>query len=113
MAIRARIIDGPVRTPIPPVRIISSRKLAGIETVLGGVHQASERPFAGHPPIGGQWEVLVFKAWILAKRPLPESGADQDGSGECAGEQKPQTIQVAHRYRLLPGCHSFAPAIAG
>src|ERR1700685_917210 len=98
MTVRTGIIDGPVRSALPPVGMIRARILAGIKTVLGGVHQPRERPLAGNLPVRRPWEVFVLVARIFAEGALRESRADQNERGQEAGRRKTQADEVEHRY---------------
>src|ERR1700733_8489385 len=98
MPVRTRVVDGPIRSALPPVGMVRARIFAGVKAVLGGVHQARKRPFTGNLPVGGTREVFVLVAGIFAEGALGEGGANQEGSGEGTGNKETQTDEVVHRY---------------
>src|SRR5271163_2777965 len=97
MPVRTRIVNGPVRSAVPPVGVIRAWILAGVKTMLGRIHQPSEGPLAGNAPIRRKREVLVLVTGIFAERPLAERGTNQHGSRQPADQRKTQTDKVAHQ----------------
>src|SRR5258708_1844117 len=92
MAVRTRVIDGPVGPAVGPVRGEAEAPSAANR----GIHETGKGPLRLFLPIRGQRELFVFNAGVFAERALESIGDAEQAEYNDTREDRAQDLPQPH-----------------